>query len=295
MKNYLKDAVDNHIHCCPHINKRSTNIFDVVKRAENSGMHAIGLMDNFCNTSGYASLIKKYKPNLKLKVFGGLIMEPPAGGINFTNANVAVNYGYEDTDGAKFISFPTHHTRFVALQENRSKSYVDSCFYVHKNKIPDDETLKILDLIAEKNIVLNTGHISGIENFNLVIHAKKAGVKKILIPANNLKYDEINHLKDLGTHFEFSYFFISKATEIPLTHIDTEKHTINKLEVDSMKKFIKAIGTKQVILSSDCGVSVLPKPHQGFLNFISIIKDLGFSSIDIKKMTSSNTKKLFNV
>ena len=62
-----------------------------------------------------------------------------------------------------------------------------------------------------------------------------------------------------------------------------------------MKKLIKAIGTKQVILSSDCGVSVLPKPHQGFLNFISIIKDLGFSSIDIKKMTSSNTKKLFNV
>ena len=30
MEDILKGSVDNHIHCCPHINKRSTNIFDVV-------------------------------------------------------------------------------------------------------------------------------------------------------------------------------------------------------------------------------------------------------------------------
>ena len=290
----LRGAVDNHIHCCPHINKRSTNISEVVMHAEDSGMYAIGLMDNFCNTSGYASLIKKYNPNLKLKVFGGLIMEPPAGGINLSNAKIALNYGYEDTDGARFISFPTHHTRFIALQENRTKSYIETCFFVPK-KEPDYETLKILDLIAEKNIVLNTGHISGIENFNLVTYAKKAGVKKILIPANNLLYEDINHLKNFGAFFEFSYFFISKATDIPLTHIDSEKHTISKLEVDSMKKFIRSIGAEQVILSSDCGVSVLPKPHYGLKKFISIIKDLGFSSEEIKKMTSTNSKGLFNV
>ena len=71
----LKGSVDNHIHCCPHINKRSTNIFEVIKKAEKLEMHAVGLMDNFSNTSGYASLVKKYLPKLKLKVFGGLIME----------------------------------------------------------------------------------------------------------------------------------------------------------------------------------------------------------------------------
>ena len=62
-----------------------------------------------------------------------------------------------------------------------------------------------------------------------------------------------------------------------------------------MKKFIRSIGPEQVILSSDCGVSVLPKPHHGLLNFISIIKDIGFSLAEIKKMTSTNSKGLFNV
>ena len=60
MLSFLENSVDNHIHCCPHINKRSTNIFEVVEHAENNKMYAIGLMDNFSNTSGYESLIRKY-------------------------------------------------------------------------------------------------------------------------------------------------------------------------------------------------------------------------------------------
>ena len=75
----LRGAIDNHIHCCPHINERSTNIFEVVRYAEKNKMYAIGLMDNFSNTSGYAALVKKFFPKMKLKVFGGLIMEPPSG------------------------------------------------------------------------------------------------------------------------------------------------------------------------------------------------------------------------
>ena len=63
----LKGSIDNHIHCCPHINKRSTDIFEVVKKAEQLKMHAIGLMDNFSNTSGYASLVKKIFTQNKIK------------------------------------------------------------------------------------------------------------------------------------------------------------------------------------------------------------------------------------
>ena len=64
MLSFLENSTDIHIHCCPHINKRSTDIFEVIKFAEKSKMYAIGLMDNFSNTSGYASLVKKNFPNL---------------------------------------------------------------------------------------------------------------------------------------------------------------------------------------------------------------------------------------
>ena len=290
----LKGSVDNHIHCCPHINKRSTNIFEVIKKAEQLEMHAVGLMDNFSNTSGYASLVKKYLPKLKLKVFGGLIMEPPSGGVSYENAKISLNYSYFQNDGAKFISFPTHHTRHIAKLEKRKKNYIKNCFHVPDTG-PTQETMKILELIAQKNIVMNTGHLSAKETINLVKYAKKIGVKKILIPSNTFNLTTITKLKKFRPKFEFSYFFISKATDIPLTHVDGEKHKIQGTNEKLLKILIKTAGPKNVILSSDCGVSILPKPHIGFSNFINHIQKLGFSKKEIEYMIKINPKKLFNL
>ena len=290
----LKGSVDNHIHCCPHINKRSTNIFEVIKKAEQLKMHAVGLMDNFSNTSGYASLVKKYLPKLKLKVFGGLIMEPPSGGVSYENAKISLNYSYFQNDGAKFISFPTHHTRHIAKLEKRKKNYIKNCFYVPDTG-PTQETMKILELIAQKNIVMNTGHLSAKETINLVKYAKKIGVKKILIPSNTFNLTTIAKLKKFRPKFEFSYFFISKATDIPLTHVDGEKHKIQGTNEKLLKILIKTAGPKNVILSSDCGVSILPKPHIGFSNFINHIQKFGFSKKEIEYMIKINPKKLFNL
>ena len=290
----LKGSVDNHIHCCPHINKRSTNIFEVIKKAEQLKMHAVGLMDNFSNTSGYASLVKKYLPKLKLKVFGGLIMEPPSGGVSYENAKISLNYSYFQNDGAKFISFPTHHTRHIAKLEKRKKNYIKNCFHVPDTG-PTQETMKILELIAQKNIVMNTGHLSAKETINLVKCAKKIGVKKILIPSNTFNLTTIAKLKKFRPKFEFSYFFISKATDIPLTHVDGEKHKIQGTNENLLKLLIKIAGPKNVILSSDCGVSILPKPHIGFSKFINQIIKLGFSKKEIEYMIKINSKKLFNL
>ena len=290
----LKGSVDNHIHCCPHINKRSTNIFEVIKKAEQLKMHAVGLMDNFSNTSGYASLVKKYLPKLKLKVFGGLIMEPPSGGVSYENAKISLNYSYFQNDGAKFISFPTHHTRHIAKLEKRKKNYIKNCFHVPDTG-PTQETMKILELIAQKNIVMNTGHLSAKETINLVKYAKKIGIKKILIPSNTFNLTTITKLKKFSPKFEFSYFFISKATDIPLTHVDGEKHKIQGTNEKLLKILIKTAGPKNVILSSDCGVSILPKPHIGFTKFIDQIIKLGFSKKEIEYMIKTNPKKLFSL
>ena len=275
----LKGSVDNHIHCCPHINKRSTNIFKVVEQAEKLQMHSIGLMDNFSNTSGYASLISKYKPNLKIKIFGGLIMEPPSGGVNYENAKIALKYSY-NKEGAKFISFPTHHTKFIARQEGRNLEYVKKCFHIPL-KGPDHETLKILELIAKNNVVLNTGHLSPMETLTLVKSAKKIGVKKIIVPANNFDTITISKLKKFKVKFEFSYFFISRAINIPLTHVDGEKHKISGTNEDELKKLILEAKPENIILSSDSGVSVLPLPHISFSKFIKIIVNFGFSKKEI--------------
>src|SRR5690606_34771087 len=52
----LEGAVDNHVHACPHLNARSVTVFEAARQAAAAGMRALGLMDNFCNSAGYAAL-----------------------------------------------------------------------------------------------------------------------------------------------------------------------------------------------------------------------------------------------
>ena len=55
----LHGAVDCHVHACPHVNARSLDVLQAVRAAAAAGMHGIGLMDNFTNTSGYAALAQR--------------------------------------------------------------------------------------------------------------------------------------------------------------------------------------------------------------------------------------------
>src|SRR5689334_3703966 len=90
----LQGAVDGHVHACPHINARSVNVFDAVRDAAAVGMRGIGLMDNFANSSGAAALARRELSGLSIDVWGGLIMEPVAGGVSADAARIALDYGY---------------------------------------------------------------------------------------------------------------------------------------------------------------------------------------------------------
>ena len=83
--------------------------------------------------------------------------------------------------------------------------------------------------------------------------------------------------------------------KIPLTHVDKEKHKIKGLNINALKALIKTADPENVILSSDCGVSILPKPHLGFYQFIKQISELGFTIKEIEYMINTNSKRLFSI
>jgi hypothetical protein len=213
----LVGAMDNHIHACPHINARCLDVFEAVEAAAASGMCAIGLMDNFANTSGYAALANRRLGHLGVEVFGGLIMEPPAGGVSAEAVRIALGYGYGARgDGARFISLPTHHTRAIARREGRSAHYIDACLEIPERGPLPAPLPEILDLVAAAGVVFNTGHISGPEALRIVEIARAAGVERILVPAGHFAPDEISALAALGAIVEFSFFSVTHATWCPV-------------------------------------------------------------------------------
>ena len=75
----------------------------------------------------------------------------------------------------------------------------------------------------------------------------------------------------------------------------SNKKLIQGTNESLLRLLIKTAGPKNVILSSDCGVSILPKPHIGFSKFINLIIKLGFSKKEIQYMIKINSKNLFNL
>ena len=295
----LAGAIDGHVHACPHLNGRSLTVFDAVRNAAAAGMRAIGLMDNFANSSGYAALANRELGQLGVTVFGGLIMEPPAGGISAEAVKIALGYGYGPPfgpgTGARFISLPTHHTRNIARQERRSSAYIDACLEIPERGDLPGELSAVLDLVAEHDVVLNTGHISGAEAVRLVEIARKRGITRILVPSSYYTPEEVREIAGLGAMTEHSFFFVSHATQAGLTHVDTEKHAIPSVSASRMVELIRAAGPANCVLSSDCGVYLLPPPHEGLREFLLLLESCGVERPELERMVTENPAKLFKI
>ena len=291
----LAGAVDCHVHACPHLNERSLDVFQAVEEAAAAGMRAIGLIDNFANTSGVAALANRRLGHLGVEVFGGLVMEPPAGGISAEAVRIALDYGYGPGDGARFVSLPTHHTRNVARAEGRSPAYVECCLEIPESGPLPGSLPEILDLVAEADVVFNTGHVSGPEAVRAVEAALAAGVSRILSPCSHFDSETVAEIVGLGAVAEFSFFFASHATQVGLTHVDAARNAIAAVPAPLMAERLRAAGAENAILSSDCGVFLLPPPVEGLREFLLLMREAGFSESELRRMSAETPARLFKV
>ncbi len=257
-------------------------------------MRGLGLMDNFQNSSGYAALAMAELGHLGIDVFGGLIMQPSAGGVSLEAARNAVDYGYGPGTGARFISLPTHHTRAIATREQRSPAFLETTFQVpHNGKVPEPVPA-IMELCAERDIVFDCGHVDGHEAVALAEEAVRRGVTRLRCHAGDYDLGIINHIAGLGGQCEFSFFAITHATHVGLTHADQQKHRIPTQMLHDLIPRIRAAGSRAIV-SSDAGISLLAPPAESFRQFLVMLEAVGFSEADLRLMSATNPAALFRI
>jgi hypothetical protein len=291
---YLAGAIDCHVHACPHLNGRSADVFEAVRDAAAAGMRAIGLMDNFQNSSGYAALAMRELGDLGVEAFGGIILQPTAGGVTAEAARTAIGYGYGPGTGARFVSLPTHHTRAVALREGRSGAYLESAFHVPENGAVPDAVCEIMDLCAAHDVVFDCGHVSGAEAVRLAEEARSRGVRGVRTHCGRYAPTEIAAIVALDAYAEFSFFLLSHATQVGLTHVDDEKHRIPGDTIQDLAPRIRAAGDRAIV-SSDAGVFLLAPPAEAFREFMLLLESADFGEDEIRRMNTRNPAALFGI
>lgn len=278
-KEMLKGCIDFHIHSGPDVFPRLLNDVEVAQQAKDAGMAAVLLKSHSEPTAARAKIAGIVTD---FPVFGGVSLNYGVGGLNPEAVRTAVRMG------AKEVWMPTIHAKHY-LKEVDSvpmfaallKGGMQGIWLLNDQGRLKDEVLQIIDIIAEADIVLATGHISIEEAMVLVEEAKTRGVKKIVVthPTSPMEAYTIQDMKEI----------VSRGASM-LEHVvnDTTHQMKNPIPPSVIADAIRAVGPEHTMMSTDSGQVINPCPVTSMENYICLMLEEGIPEADIRRMTREN-------
>jgi uncharacterized protein DUF6282 len=280
----LIDAIDLHCHSGPAAMPRILDHHDELLDAAAAGFRAVLYKDHFYAGMAHAIILEKLFPELGVRLYSGIALNNASGGINphavdhaiklngkivwMPTLSAANHINVQNSGGAK--NFPKTSKRML---DPVPLSALDA-----NGKLTDD-TKKVIDLIAEADIILAGGHLHVSEQHVLFEEAARRGVKKMLV--NHPTYvvgfndSDIRQLVGLGVVMEHSIcMFITGKSE--------------KFSADDLAHLIEVAGVDNTILSSDLGLVGSQRPVDGFRSITQMLLDLQMPRAAIKKLISEN-------
>ncbi len=285
-------AYDLHVHVAPDVMERK---IDDVTLAEQFGEHELAgfvLKSHYVPTAERASVVNRCVPGAK--AMGAITLNASVGGMNPMAVEIAA------MEGTKIVWFPTFDALnepigrsqakpgeivpvWAAIQRDlRARGFVaDPVLVVDEEMNVLPETRDVLRIIAARDLVLATGHLSRDEIFAVVDAAIGIGVKKIIIthpefPSQNINARDQHALAERGCYLErcFTTAYTGKTTW------------------EQVFENIRQSGPKQSFLATDLGQPFNPAVETGFALWADKLLDAGFSDEEIHTMATANTAHL---
>jgi hypothetical protein len=267
----LEGAIDIHAHSDPDGVPRSIDAIDLARLAKSRGMRAIVLKNHYEPTASLAYIVRKEVPGIE--VFGGISLDLTNGGVNPRAVEwmTKVKGGY-----GKVVWMPTYDSEHNAAPQHHPFARVA------QDGKPVPEVVQVIGIIAQHNLVLETGHSSPAECLMLIREGKRQGVENIVVthamsPAVGMSIPEMQEAAKLGAYLEFVYVKPGSA------------------EALAYAKAIRAVGPEHCILSSDLGQAGNPLHPDGLLAFYQYLKSQGFSVAEIDRMAKVNPAKVLGL
>lgn len=285
---HINGAFDSHVHFAPHAKvKANTDALTLVSLARKHNMAGLVLKCNCFPSVGIAYLAGLTCPDVK--IYGGIVINPQIGGLNYTAVKSAIAYG--EGENGKYCRFVCLPTFFSARDIEYHKKNETAIELVKSHKVVD-ELKRILDLVAEHSLVLMSGHVGSKEIFQVVEQARRQGVKNIVIchpssPVIDLTLTEQKQLAGLGA--------IMQQCCVETYPYFEKKYGVPGPSFDDLAKAIRYVGVESCILASDMGADsgVNPDPVTGFADYIDQMDRLGFTEAELRYMAAEKPRQLF--
>jgi hypothetical protein len=265
-----------------------------MQEAASVGIRALLIKDHYYSATPVTEMLNKQFKHLKVTMLSGVPLNNTTGGLNI----YAVEHGIKL--GAKLVWMPTFSSKNHLDHHKKDEHFKDKFPQTKKvmlepipltvtdgkgNLLP--EVLPILDMIAESDIVLSSGHLHIDEIWPLFDEAKKRGVKRLL--CNHPTYvvdatlDDIRRLVGMGVYVEHSMCMFVPGSKFKF------------YDPPELQAMITAGTVDKTILGSDLGQIGNPRLIDGFKNVIETCLDIGYSEAEVRKMVSTNAAELMGI
>jgi hypothetical protein len=273
----LAGAIDIHVHSTPDDRERSVDALDAAIMARANGMRAIVLKNHYDPTAGLVYMVRKQVAGLE--VFGGVDLNLPVGGMN----PAAVEHMTQVSGGyGRIVWMSTFDAENQVRYSKESRPFVS----VSRNGELLQATKDVIAVIAKRNLVLATGHVSAEEGLMLLRDGKRQGVQRMVVThATNAPIEmSVAQMQEAAKQGAFLEF-------VGGTMLSADAPA----RVDRFADAIRKVGPEFCILSSDLGQKGNPLPADGFAAFILALKARGFSDQDLDRMSKQNPAKLLGL
>lgn len=278
----LNGVIDMHVHTAPDICRRIYNDLELTEAAVNSKARAIVIKGHHCSTVARATLCNNYNRtvlgNNTFVMYGGLVLNNETGGLNPTAVQTALEMG------AKVIWLPT-----VDAANDRHKHGKSGGIRMTNDRgTPVRELRHIFTLIKEYDAVLATGHISSDEIRCVVDNARNIGIQKIVI--THPEYWVVNMSLESQKELVSDYgVILERCFMQPLKNGQWISNAAYNLEA------IRQIGSKNTILSTDCGNPATPPWEKAMHQYLQFMVDQNVSMEELHKMTKLTPARLLGL
>ena len=292
VKELIRGAYDMHIHSEPDVLPRKFNDIVLAEHAVEAGMAGVVLKSHYICTADRASLINQMFP--QMRAFGGLVLNNSMGGMNPLAVDVAGRLGnkvvwfptvdaeneVKNITGENVDGKPQPYWMTIARAMREKGIAGDPVKVVVDGKVTH-AAIQCMEVIAEYDMILATGHISPEEMLPVVKAAREAKVNRVIIthpefPATYLDQDQQRALGKYDVMFERCF---------------TQPYT-KKVEWETVYDNIRKIGPNSTILSTDLGQSTAPWVEEGLGIFIGNLLDNGFTPSEIETMSHQNAGEI---
>jgi hypothetical protein len=256
----LHGAADLHIHTAPDIFDRNVTATTAAEAARDAGMAAIVVKSHSTDTAARAA---EAAERTGFRVFGGVALNHSVGGLNPHAVRESVRRGgrvvWMPTLGAQHFMDNAHHAEMLrpGIPDAPGLTVLDGTGL-------RPEAVEIIDVAAEHDLVLCSGHLSPAETVVFLTEAHRRGVRRLVVthphaPFVGMDGTDMGGLARLGAYMELT----------PM------------LSAHERAEIIREVGVEHCFVSTDGGTVLRPPPVTGLRDYLAELRGEGFTDAEL--------------